>query len=735
MDLLLSPQRETASNERVPVATFGQKARAVLTSWELYPLLLIADFLRFFHIDRVVFGQDEANVYQLAHDAIVHGFIPLTSNQASLGNLNPPLVVYFFMIPASLSANPLWGNCLVAFFSVAAVLLTYFFARRYYGRLAGTIAAFLFATSVGVWQYSRNIWPQNFLPFFVLLFIWTLFRGVVEKKKGWFRVAILLLGILYQFHGSTLYLIIPLAAAVVFAFKTIRWRDLGYALLGLLLIFAPFLVWEFKNGFVDIKLMLTTAQQQATFDLAALHDYLFFLHPTLINPYVDMLTRNRDTHLLLPDAQSVLLATPLHYAHVFLQGGYALALLLLLGGIAIAAALVLMPRLFGPVTTETLAKKGLARWWHAFQANPQRQGLALLLLWQLAPLALFLRHSLILFEHYFIFLLPGPFILMAIAITQISILAQKHRPAWGRWVHAGMVIAGALVILAQLIGTGGTLIDLTTGNFNAHALAYNFADLHSQQNALQAADQLAQQRGIHRIYVTASDDTNRAMTYLIGQLKTPVELNDDDRARMATDCLILPDVSAGPVVFLAEPNERLATVRLLLNLYTTATLVSKPPHLGSAPYELYILTAKTMPAALPHTFEHSLRQLSPAALLLPNALTLATRWQIADTRPFAARTSYHYIFQIQPGNNSGFLDCQPTSTWAGDQMIVFQRLEAQGTPPSQISVQVSTFTTQPDLIQAGFLTLTSFREVNTPTQILLTADQKSSVTLPVRTTP
>jgi 4-amino-4-deoxy-L-arabinose transferase-like glycosyltransferase len=735
MELLLPPKKPVAADNPEVVVTPGERVRAVLFSWEIYPILFVAAFLRLFNIDKVVFSQDESDVFQLARDTIVHGLLPLTSNRASIGDLNPPLVIYFFLPTASLSANPLWGNVMVAVLSTAAVLLTYFFTRRYYGRLAGTIAASLFATSVGVWLYSRNIWSPSLEPFFVMLFIWFLFLGVVERRKGWLFPALVLLGVLYQLHGSSLYLCIPLLAAVFFAFKTIHLRDITFAVLGLLLLFAPFIFWEFHSGFSDVKSMLTTSQHQASYDFGVLRNYLFFIHPTLVNPYTTIYARDRDNHLLFPNSQSILVSTPLHSFHILLQGAYILAAVFLFAGIVLTAVLVLFPQRSGAATaiSTMVAKQGLVRWWADFQVTPRRQGLTLLLLWQVAPLALSIRHSIILFDHYFLFLLPGEFILIALAIEQSIIFLQKQRPEWRRWIRSGMSGLATLIILAQLIGCGSTLIDLTTGNLDGLSVHPNFVDLHSQQNALQEADQLALRRGIRRIYTTLSYDTARTMQYLSEQIKTPIELNEVSDLHHVESCFVLPDPSAGPVVFLAEPNNPITDI--MLSQYTNATLIEEPPHLGGAPYKLYILTAKLASTVLPHTFDRGLQLISPAAYVLPGTRLLTTRWQILDILQPASRTNYNFSFQVQFGNSSITTNCQPTATWAGDQLFAFQDLGAQSKVPSQITMQASTFTSKPTLIQAGPLTTTIFYDTDTPSQSLLTADQKRSITLPVVTTP
>src|SRR6516225_11022764 len=85
-----------------------KRLRTFLSSWELYPILLLAAFLHFYCIDTAIFLYDEPDVYRFAREAITHGFIPLTSNSSSIGTMNPPLIVYLGMIPAAFSGNPLW---------------------------------------------------------------------------------------------------------------------------------------------------------------------------------------------------------------------------------------------------------------------------------------------------------------------------------------------------------------------------------------------------------------------------------------------------------------------------------------------------------------------------------------------------------------------------------------------------------------------------------------------------
>lgn len=723
----LTQKQETVSNQQTPWMRLGETIRHLLTSWEIYPILILATFSHLLNSDKVMFSDDEAGVFRLAHDAIVHGLVPLTSNRASLGNLNPPLVVYLFMLPAALSASPLWGAVLVESFNAAAILLTYLFVRRYYGRLAGTIAALLYAASIGAWTFSRNIWPQNFLPFFVILFMWMLFRGVIERRKGWFFWAVVLIGVLYQFHGSTLYFLFPLAAATLFARKTIRWRDIGLAALTLLLLFAPYIYWEVQSQFADIQMIFSTTGQHASIDTQALHFYLFFLHPTLGSPYLNIPAFVRDTHIIIPGAQSILETTPLHYLHLFLKGSFYLASLLLVGGIVTTTLQAFSPQDF--VTHVAWQKGGFSRWWADFQAAPARQGLVLLLLWQVLPLLLLTRHSIVLFAHYFIFFLPGPFILIALGVVQSIALMKQYQPRWTLFTRNALVTLAAVLILVQLLGFTSNVIDLAMGNFKDHS--YIYSNLHDQQNALQAADRLAQQRHIHRIYILTTSSTRQSMEYLAEQIQTPVEINS------SYHCVVLPAPEAGPVILLATPPSVAASN--LLNQYASMTLASEPSRPAGNPYKLYILTAKAEPTPVAGTFTQNLQLLSPTAQLYRQPSVgqqwLATRWRVQNTNKPAFRTSYDFHFHTQTNGVSpkvDAFDCTLSSTWAGDQIIAFPIASPIGKAvPSQISLQASTYVNSPQIFSIGPLQVFTYHEIKNAEQQLTSAGQKKIITLPV----
>src|ERR1700694_4721277 len=240
--------------------------RSWLSAWEVYPIVLIAAFLRLYQLNASGFDEDQTMVFRMARDALVHGLLPATSNIASIRIVNPPGVIYLLMLPAAFSANPFGAVVFVALLNVLAVLLTYIFTRRYFGRLTAVVAALLYATASEPVFFSRFIWQQNMIAPFVVLFFFALFWGVMERRKGWLFPSLFLLGLLVQLQETTILLAIPLALAILLAPETVRWRDLAFGLLSLVLIFFTYLLWEISTKFFDVTVILNFSKLPSHID-------------------------------------------------------------------------------------------------------------------------------------------------------------------------------------------------------------------------------------------------------------------------------------------------------------------------------------------------------------------------------------------------------------------------------------------------------------------------------------
>ena len=686
----------------------------LLSSWEIYLIVLVAGFLRLYRINTTEFDGDQADIFRMAHDAVSHGLQVATSNVASIQIFNPPGIIYLLMIPAAFSADPLWAAVMVAMLAVVSVLLTYWLTRRYYGRLAATFAALLYATALLPVFYSRFIWQQNLLLFFVPLFIITLFWGAVARRKGWLFPALLLLGLLFQLHGSGAMMAAPLLVALLLSPGTVRWRDLIFGAASLLLIYGSYLIWEVYSRFHDITILLNTTKLPVQIDNLALLFYQQFL-----SPYSAPFAGPRS-----------LLSQLIPFVS---WAGVVMTVLLIAAGVLALVQGLWSGKRVGQVERQkhTLMASWatLHRWWTELRATPYRCGLLILFVWQAIPLLYLSRHSINLFPHYFIVFMPGPFILIGLLLAKMMEWGKQwpQRAIWKQSVRLGIATLAVLIIVAQFAATTANVLDLARGNFLDHNLStpyYN--DLNSLQQALSKADQVAQQRHLKRIYISAEFATENAFSYLSQQLRTPTTVFNDA-------CLVLPGSAQGPALLLVGPYNNFPAT--LATQFAGASLIDQPKRLSGAPFQLYLVQPALASSASHMTLGQDLQLLDTQSLQFESKPWLVSRWNLLRSQPLAYRTTYTYNIK----NMSDTTDktnqqkrCVFTSIQAGDQLVTgFQLLNND---QASLNVQIQSFTTTPYIISPKPLKPLSLSFLtdnyqDSSRQTLKTADGKETVTL------
>ncbi|HEY4033211.1 MAG TPA: glycosyltransferase family 39 protein [Ktedonobacteraceae bacterium] len=709
-DTILLEKPRASLADKQPVAARLIALRSWLLCWEIYLIVFVAAFLRLYQFNTTEFDPDEVAFFQMARYAVTHGFIPATSNRASVGYFIPPATIDILMIPAAFTNDPLWGAITTAILMTASVFLTYCFVRCYYGRAAGTIAALLYATLFRAVVYSRFIWNVNFLPFFIVLFFIALFWGVVARRKGWLFPALFLLGILIQLHTSGAMLIIPFVVALALAPGTLRWRDLVRGLLSLFIIYFPYLIWEIATQFSDIHLMIQTflhPQQKPVFD-----DQAWVFYQDLLNPY-NLLSQQNPLHWhnILPYlGETSMLWQLAPYLAWICQ------LLIYLVVISVVTALILAVWAWGPSSTKVETnqlrprfsintQKGhsnllaagpcapwvlrlwdkyrlyrdqasqlvviayllrlwgyVRRYWLLLLNSPYRCGLIILLSWQIIPIVVLLRHSLLLYLHYFIVLMPGPCILVGIFLAKtadaikrvptnhdqadirntvdIDSASDEHdtQRAHGKSgpsmtgnklsvglpgnlypkgirlpsvrvqflvpaVRYGIYALATLIIVAQFIGSTIGILDIDQGNYS-DGIGHRYSIGNGSMATYGYNDLQTLRNALTEADQLAQrDHLNRVYVSTAGTAHMEAQLRF-----LSTQMHTPTTMFNSSCITFPSTAEGPAVMLMepynnfataLVTQFATATLIDKPKRPGGAPFWLYIVTPKPV-QAVPH---------------------------------------------------------------------------------------------------------------------------------------
>lgn len=627
-------------------------------------VVAIAAFLRFYLIQTTEFDSDQAILFRMAYDAVHHGLLPVTSNIASIGIPHPPGVIYLYMIPALVSANPVGGAMLVSAFSTLAVLLTYFFTRRYFGRACALIAALLFAAAATPLNYSRFIWQPNLMSPFIVLYLFALFRGVYDRRPGWLMLALPLLGMLYQTHPTGALLGVLLVVALALAPGTVRWYDWAVSGVILAIIFFPYLLHLATSGRADLHTLLSLARQPSHIDKQAFMIYWNFIKPM---------------GSAAPHPASLLtwLATSLPWlawpAPVLVMAG----------------ALLVGRRIWGNGNGRRAQAEGqeeasgerldwlntLRRGWQAFRADPARCSMALLLLWQVVPLLVLSRHQVDLHAQYLFIFLPGPFILIALFLTWLA--DRAHWPGH-KILAIGTSIFTVLLILVQMVGGTALMLDVSYGHYDDAAFHPYHNSLSFMQQALAETERVANEQHIQRIFIASDEATTEALHFLVPQMKHPVTLFQ------TPECFVLPSASTGPVVLLTNPYNPLAD--RLLQRFANAKLIATLPRQTGQPYKLYIVSTQTPSTPEQEAFQQQLALASPQGETIQSGQEtwLVSRWQMQHTEQPAFRTDYSYALTVPGGGKS---TCHMNTMQAGDQLLMGWRVTSSSPPTGPLAIQ------------------------------------------------
>lgn len=369
-------------------------------------ILAVAALLRLGWPGLTEFKQDEAHLYALALDLAELRAFPLRGISSSVGLPNSPISVYLFALPLFVWKSPLAATLFVGLLNTASVAVGYWLARRYWGARVALLSALLYAAAPWAVIYSRKIWAQDLLPFFVVSCVAAGVLGLVEGRRGWLAAHLALLALVVQIHPSGAALV-PLTALLLIVFRrNVNWRWLLAGAGLILLAFLPFALYGLSRLGEMAALSGRLSEQSAVTDSASLE----------LAAMVVMGTQVRG--LTGPTAFQAFDATVPNFNPLLWLGG-----LLALAGL------------------------GLAAWhWWASRDRPRSPRVtvgALVALWAVLPSLLFLRHATPVYAHYFIVLFPAPFLLAALALDAL----MTHWRLAGLWL-VPLTLAGSQLWLS-----------------------------------------------------------------------------------------------------------------------------------------------------------------------------------------------------------------------------------------------------------------------------------------------
>ena len=260
-------------------------------------ILIFAAFLRLYRIeDYMTFLGDEGRDVLVVYN-ILHGHLTLLGPTSSVGGFFLGPIYYYFMAPFLLlfNYNTVGPAVMVALFGIFTVWFVYKIGSEFFNKATGLVAAFLFSISPIVIAYSRSSWNPNLMPIFTLFTLYSVYKGLQANKNRYFVLAGILLGILMQLHYLSVFVaaIIVVYVAVIHIIlnnqkknsiflKTLQTvvKQIGLGIAGFVIGWSPFLAFEVRHGFPNIisitKFVFSSPDVSATGNYFSIIQDVFF---------------------------------------------------------------------------------------------------------------------------------------------------------------------------------------------------------------------------------------------------------------------------------------------------------------------------------------------------------------------------------------------------------------------------------------------------------------------------
>lgn len=231
-------------------------------------LIAVAISFRFWQIrDYVVFLGDEGRDMIVMRNIFTEKKLPFLGPTASVGGFYLGPIYYWMAAPFLLLSgfDPVGPSYMVALLGIFTVFLLYKFLKVELGFWPAILASSLYAVAPLVVRYSRSSWNPNPLPFFSLLLIYLIYLGIKRKNLVYFLGAGASFGICIQLHYLASILLAISAVIILLNTNYKQWLKIVLASLGgFFITFSPFLLFEIRHNFPNFTTISEFVTREST---------------------------------------------------------------------------------------------------------------------------------------------------------------------------------------------------------------------------------------------------------------------------------------------------------------------------------------------------------------------------------------------------------------------------------------------------------------------------------------
>jgi len=233
--------------------------------WLILAILLAALIFRLWRIDEYLpFLGDEGRDLRVVRRFLTDFDLMFIGPRTSIGDMYLGPAYYYLVSPFLLlfGFSPTGPAVFVALTSTATVFLIWITSREWFGKAAAFSAAALYAVSPSVINLAKHSWNPNIMPFFALLSIWSIWRVWKHAEFKWLLVLGFSFAVSLQSHYLGLLLLPLLGVYWLLTFKEVKTEKkkiaafLKYSVFSILiftLLMFPLLLFDAKHDWLNFN--------------------------------------------------------------------------------------------------------------------------------------------------------------------------------------------------------------------------------------------------------------------------------------------------------------------------------------------------------------------------------------------------------------------------------------------------------------------------------------------------
>ncbi len=433
----------------------------------LLVIILLTGFLRGWHLEEyALFRADQARDAYLAKDVVESGWGhfkllgPKAGAAVEIEGIKSafklgPVYHYLQYLGVILTGGVSAGNLLLVdwIFSVAAIILFYFFIRSFFNKKISLLVTILFAFSYLLTIYSRFAWNINQIIFWELLAVLAILKVLNGRKKNdtwrqkWFLILALALAVIGQLHilAAIAFSLIFLVMFLIYRPK-VNWKYWLGGIGIILVLYSPMIISDVYNQGDNFRRLLiaSSVEKQGTDNFSKKFIKVSLHH-------------GKNYSLILTGVNKY------DYKKIAQAGDWFIVLSLILIRLAMFRKRILgvsrLPKIFIRQVNKMFKL-----------TSQQKQFLIVISLWFIAFFFIYFRilprlHK----ERYWLMIAPLPFIFTAFWFYVLDRLGSGEFKFWNRYITNGIIVVVAGLILgSNLAATSVFYKSLVIGNLQSN---------------------------------------------------------------------------------------------------------------------------------------------------------------------------------------------------------------------------------------------------------------------------